>query len=883
MEIKRLEVMVIDQDGEAVSGARISPRNVSTATGRKPIKRETTDKPAAWNNLQLRDDEQAIAIRCDLPEGYQMEDPELFIAVEESTDPIEYQIQVERLRGQIKSEDEIAAQATTEQIEIEEELHDSEGAEPPEPPDREEYLFTPSAKDPLGSFIQKLRDDVDAIDKCKLCDSFNNLSSQVNNQFNNGWCDDATKKYLEKLKDQFDQLFDECGKIEDEFDEIEHLINSISVKSMHKGSTQGWLYQLGPETLQERTDDWAGRMANLMVAYKGVYDLIHLEVSSKQLPAEVLATLQLEGPFERYQYLQKRISSLSHHLETGPVGACLADLAEECDQAVEFFDDLYRSLELHNQRAPAAAQAITAGLGALSDELKSNCREINGFISQYEADQNAAGLVTAEERLHKLQEGILSLIGELSEAVRLHKLSPAWQDRAEWLAMAKQGLVEAWGGLTGLVQGVHECIEMVESGLGNTWLQYSSGTPQTFQSYVSAAGGDIHAQARLFGQIYTALNQAIAEFRQQTSDFGSAVRDIATFIPLKGDNGGGGGAGGGMDGSAATRKVANAIAAVVGRSVGGDPQAFRAVLAGTFPEDEQTGQIVRDPVRTVVSLAADQGQLAAGQGSLSHEVQLIANDALKVLKGLKSIGSDTDIERAEALTRIVEQELMALKEEAGRVDRPRLSRVQEIFQQLADPGGHLDQLRDELELNSQGDLLGNPDLVTRQEAQLIANMDLLDGYADSLRNTFNRFFATPAGQDPRDGSFSGRLSFVSLLFSVVANSVRTVEEAMDAVDFHQSERRTTFINDPVTGSLISVDGILSWVSSVAVQEGPNLIARSGLIGLNRVLALVNNRLRPLVGALLAISRGAMPAPHPSMQHSRVRNALQQLDAQLGQF
>jgi hypothetical protein len=162
-------------------------------------------------------------------------------------------------------------------------------------------------------------------------------------------------------------------------------------------------------------------------------------------------------------------------------------------------------------------------------------------------------------------------------------------------------------------------------------------------------------------------------------------------------------------------------------------------------------------------------------------------------------------------------------------------------------------------------------------------MDLLDAYAETLQNTYQRYFNTPTGRDPRNGSFSGRLAFVTLLLPVIASEVRTVEAALEAVDFSHAERRTTFITDPVSQTLISIDGVLSWIYDVATREGPDTITRSGLIGLNRVLTLFANRLQPLLNMLISMASGTTPAPHPALRHSRPRNALQQLNVQFSQL
>jgi len=374
----------------------------------------------------------------------------------------------------------------------------------------------------------------------------------------------------------------------------------------------------------------------------------------------------------------------------------------------------------------------------------------------------------------------------------------------------------------------------------------------------------------------------------------SLLRDIATFIPTKAETTGGGGTG--TDGSTAARKVSKTIAQILGRPIGGDPKSFLAALTAAFPEKD--GQIVQTPVRAVVSLEVERGLLAASQGTLFHQVRLIVNDALKILDGLRSISPDTDAEEAGALTEIVRQEFTSLIGEAGRVDRPRKGRIDETLGQLLGTNGHLKQLQRELGLNA-ADVVGSVgfnsaagSVVTSEEAQLVASMNLLNQYGETLNRYFQDFFETSVGQDPRNGSFSGRLAFVSLLFSVVAASVREVENDMDAVDFSEAERRTAFIIDPTVSAVngvrsrISVDGILSWVESFALEEGPDLIAKSGRIGLDRVLEIVNTRLERLVRELVRISRGSrrgQPAPHPGLTHSRVRNALEQLSDQLKQF
>ncbi len=358
------------------------------------------------------------------------------------------------------------------------------------------------------------------------------------------------------------------------------------------------------------------------------------------------------------------------------------------------------------------------------------------------------------------------------------------------------------------------------------------------------------------------------------------LRFIAVNVP---QDGGGFAPGGALDGAHARKKIDGAVAKVLGRSIGADPYTFLSVLRSTFPEDPEEGQIVREPVRTYVSMIAESGQISAAQGTLSREVALIANEARTVLGSLRSIAADTDHEVAEALTELIRADLDALIVEASRVDRPRPRRVKEILGNNFKSGAmrnQLSKLETALGLGGADDL-DNQNLVTPVEAQLLAAMDLLERYVETLGGAFDRFFTTTEDA-PDDKSFSGRLAFTAQLLAALGQSVRDLRDTLAAVDLSQAECQTTFIDD--NGEPISIESILSWIESLADIEGPDLIARGGRLGLNRVIDVVEDHLSLLVGSLLDEANNIDPPPaHPGLGQPAVVAALEELQNLLAQF
>lgn len=879
MHVKEIIIEVLDTSGKPVKGADVRLAGVPT----EPIRDR---KRLVWRDVDIDASEVVADPDTFLLDGYRVESwPEPYrVAADDEVVPLKLIV------IPIEEPDTVKPYIVTEPV-------DELIEKPPEPytqqyvpvePPVEETRWKPKSEQkqfastyPSGAPLYYVEEEGprpseelvklwyqwenDQKRNCDLCQAFEDLRDAINPDAAGNWCNAAASVFLENIRGQLALLSDACRNPVT-FDQIGIITDD--------------------ESLFAAVDYQEAQLADIMTAYKGLYDLILLEGESGQIPSTYIDDIRekLEQPFSCYQCLQTINTKYQALLHKDALGAGQAQIAAESDALVQAIGDLLDTLDgFAAAGMPAAARSLAGSLHDLQQDIEANDRLI-AYLGKARGNDMAAQLEKALSAAETQRETALGRIIALRESVRLQEFPQGWRERAGWLAEAKAGLKAVWEALTALISSLRNCLELIRQGRGQSWFVFGGGGGGQM---ALAKGGVPPAGMGVPGGRYGGVNPIVALSRD-VSDMRDAMRDMATFSPTKNDGGGGGGFG---DGGGYARRVAQVYTAVTGQPMARDPRSFRSTLRATFPSNPATGQIAREPVRSVVSLYADSGaagELAAAQGTLRQIVGLVVADAHKVLNGLRSIGTDTDEERAQALTYAVQHSFDTLADEAGRVDRPRRTLTDDTFTALLPPNGFLGELRQELELNSTGDSLLNPDLVTTAEAQLIAGMDLLDEYAQTLFDAYTRYYQTPTGQDPRNGSFSGRAAYIALLFSVVAHSVRELLEAMTAVDFSAPERRTTFITDPVSGATISIDGILSWTENTMVNTGPRLLADSGLIGLNRVENTIANRIAPLIVELLAISRGVSrnnppPAPHPALTHSRVRNALVQLANQINQF
>ena len=109
---------------------------------------------------------------------------------------------------------------------------------------------------------------------------------------------------------------------------------------------------------------------------------------------------------------------------------------------------------------------------------------------------------------------------------------------------------------------------------------------------------------------------------------------------------------------------------------------------------------------------------------------------------------------------------------------------------------------------------------------------------------------------------------------MVAEQVDEVEFAMDSVFLGPAERLTVRIDFPAAvAPPMVVDDLLSWVRTLASEEGPRIIQDGGRAGARAVVPTLD-RLRNLTQSVNGRIR------HPGARHPRVQRTLEELGLQL---
>ena len=343
------------------------------------------------------------------------------------------------------------------------------------------------------------------------------------------------------------------------------------------------------------------------------------------------------------------------------------------------------------------------------------------------------------------------------------------------------------------------------------------------------------------------------------------------------------------DASSMERQVQRVFNQVLGGATGRGSNSFMTALNNAFPTTATTEgqQVVLTPARSMVSLSRSDGSMngasAAGgyasgaypmndysigttsadgfagtisarQANLYREASIIAGDALRVLNGLTAFVPEAEADQVDALKALIGSEINVLVEEFGRVDEPRNERVLAYFSAL---NIHVKGLGERAFLDDPTRAATVDD-----EAQL-AGFELLNNYSRTLREVWNTFFNVDR-KSTTSFSLSERVERANVLLPIVAQVNVDFEAAMDSVGFTESERRSlaakfntltgfkvsplsavfnkqqdVFVEaepDDFSASLpdITVYDLTEWVDRFANLEAPNMLANSGLYGLDFV-------------------------------------------------
>ncbi|NEQ25824.1 MAG: hypothetical protein F6K28_43570, partial [Microcoleus sp. SIO2G3] len=319
-----------------------------------------------------------------------------------------------------------------------------------------------------------------------------------------------------------------------------------------------------------------------------------------------------------------------------------------------------------------------------------------------------------------------------------------------------------------------------------------------------------------------------------------------------------------------TRQVERALTQVLGRAPGRGTDGFMQALNAAFPTNGK-GQVMSTPARSVVSLYSSSstetgksltGQLSVEQANLHRQASIIVADALRVLENMESFEPTADQDAVEALRSLVQAQFNSLAEEFGRLDEPRRDRVNILFKTLQQS---LQQLGIISGLGSDTGI--NPNLVTTEDESQVAAFELVKSYASTLEEIWKKYTQI-TGSERVSGSYSDRLSRVSVMLPVIADSNASLMAAMDSVGFTESERRSnaaafnslteaTFnlnlsnpngqiiTTDPsatinqlgridLTLPNITVNDFSDWIDRFTTLEAPSLLSTSGRYGLEFV-------------------------------------------------
>jgi hypothetical protein len=327
-----------------------------------------------------------------------------------------------------------------------------------------------------------------------------------------------------------------------------------------------------------------------------------------------------------------------------------------------------------------------------------------------------------------------------------------------------------------------------------------------------------------------------------------------------------------------TRQVERALTQVLGRAPGRGAEGFIQALNSAFPT-AANGRVMFTPARGVVSLyspygegnqvisgkygTALTGQLSVEQANLYRQASIIITDALKVLEGLQPFDPTADLDAVEALRALIRAQMTSLIEEFGRFDEPRGDRVNVYFITLKN---HLK------ELGKRARLISTPSTQSRNEEVFpvtaddeaqVAAFELLNNYVGTLE-LFWQLFLRQSPSEQLSDNYSARLSRVSVLLPVIADSNASFMAAMDSIGFSESERRSDaalftslgpatnkctvdstksegfrlipndVFNKCVPLPDITVNDFNEWVDRFATIEAPSILASSGRFGLDFV-------------------------------------------------
>jgi hypothetical protein len=310
-----------------------------------------------------------------------------------------------------------------------------------------------------------------------------------------------------------------------------------------------------------------------------------------------------------------------------------------------------------------------------------------------------------------------------------------------------------------------------------------------------------------------------------------------------------------------------------------DATAFTAALTASFAISETQGHsVVEWRPRSYIGQRELGGQVTGAQASVYARAAEASGAVMPLLTGLVALRPDADPEEMDAARSVVAAEFTAVVAELGTEGGPRSLRVDRLFATLL--SDTVIGIDNQPVTNGMVGYLGNvyglePGRVnTIAEEQNFSNYLLVRDYIESTRASWQTFFQNSFGRD-----LGTRLVLLSNALQVVAETIDEIEAAMDSVFVGTSERTVARFSTGSGGSML-VSEFLTWVTSFATQEAPDLVQSAGRRAMVAVVS-TSNELNTVAGDLLRAIQSGTGIPD-GLRHPRVRHPLEELRTYLSQ-
>lgn len=283
-----------------------------------------------------------------------------------------------------------------------------------------------------------------------------------------------------------------------------------------------------------------------------------------------------------------------------------------------------------------------------------------------------------------------------------------------------------------------------------------------------------------------------------------------------------------------TPSVRTAIRNVLGvRSRTEDPKAFVDALTSAFRLVKVEGHVESRFVPRGYAVQADLGAVSGGQASLYRRATIARAEILRILDGLTSLRSDGDADDMEAYRVIVRNSVQSLVDEMGLPGGPRVAMVDSYFAGLVGRGntspdqvaGQLGALRERFGLTDD-----NVNTIEEEgrRTSFWTLVDLVTDLRDAWRGQRKRFTGAKGS-----GFLGTELIHISRLMEAATDQVEELESVLDSVLVGGNERQTIQLDDEAN---LTLDGLLSWLTSFLHDEGRRLAQDAGRDGIVSALA-----------------------------------------------